>query len=124
MVEGLPAIKTSSVICKCCIVHKHPEHKFDWGKESCASSILGMIHSDINGLILTTYMNVSRYVLTFIDDFSRYTSVFFIKKKSEVLEKIIELKALVKNDSGRKIKSMRYDNGGEYISMEFMQIFS
>ena len=34
MAEGLPTIKTSSVIYKDCIVGKHPEHKFDWGKET------------------------------------------------------------------------------------------
>ena len=87
MVEGLPTIKTSKEICKSCIVGKHPKHKFDWGKASRASSILGLIHSDINKPMPTTSMNGSWYVLTFIDDFSRYTWVFFIKKKSEVLEK-------------------------------------
>ena len=51
-----------------------------------------------------TSMNGSRYVLTFIDDFSRYTWVFFIKKKSEVLEKFTELKALIENASGKNIK--------------------
>ena len=99
---------------------KHPEHKFDQGKACRASSISELLHSDISEPIPITYMNVSQYVLTFIDYFSRYTWVFFIKKKSEVLEKIIELKALVENASGRKIKYLRYDNGGEYISNEFL----
>ena len=70
-----------------------------------------MIHSDISDLILVTYMNGSRY-LTFIDDFLRYTWVFFLKKNSEVCEKISELKALTENASGLKIKILRYDNGG------------
>ena len=124
MVKGLPSIKATIGICKGCIVGKHPKHKFDWGKESRASSILGMIHSDINGPIPTTSMNGTRYILTFIDDFSRYTWVFFIKKKSEVLEKLIELKALIENAYGRKIKYMRYDNRDEYISHVFLQICS
>ena len=50
--------------------------------------------------------------------------MFFIKKKYEVLEKFIELKALVENASGKKIKYLRYDNGGEYISNELLYIFS
>ena len=107
MVEGLPSIKTSSGICKGCIVDKHLEHKFDRGKESCATSILGMIHSDIRGPMHTTSMSGSWYVLTFIYYFSRYTWVFFLKKKYEVLERFIEFKALVENASGRKIKSLR-----------------
>ena len=36
MVEGLPAIKSSTRICKGCVVGKHLEHKFDQGKESRA----------------------------------------------------------------------------------------
>ena len=47
MVEGLPVIKATTGICKGCVVGKHLEHKFDQGKESQASCILGLIHSDI-----------------------------------------------------------------------------
>ena len=115
MVKGLLAIKTSNGICKGCIVGKHPEHKFDRGKESHAKSILGLIHYDISGPIPTMSMSGSRYVLTFINDFSIYTCVFFLKKKSEVLERFIEFKAMVENATGRKIKYLRYDNGGDYI---------
>ena len=66
-----------------------------------------------------TSMNGSRYLLTFIDDFSRYTWVFFVKKKSEVCENFTELKALIENASRIKIKILRSDNGGEYVSNEF-----
>ena len=111
MIECIPTIKTSSGICKGCIVGKHPEHKFDQGKESHEKIILGLTHSDISGPMPTTSMSGSRYVLTFIDDLSRYNWVFFLKKKSEVLEKFIEFKALVENVSGRKIQYLRFDNG-------------
>ena len=69
-------------------------------------------------------MNGSRYVLTFIDDFSKYTWVFFIKNKSKVLEKFTKLKALIENASGLKIKILRYDNVGEYVINEFLHICS
>ena len=82
------------------------------------------MHSDIIGPMPITSMNGSSYVLNSIDDFSRYTWVFFIKKKSEVCEKFTELKALIENASGQKIKILRSDNGGEYISNEFLHIFS
>ena len=83
-----------------------------------------LIHSDISGPMPTTSMNGSRYFLTFIDDFSRYTWVFFIKKKSEVLEKFTELKALIENASGKKIKILRSDNDREYVSNELLHICS
>ena len=68
----------------------------------------------------TTSMNRSRYFLTLIDDFSRYTWAFFIKMKLEVLEKLTNLKALIENASSKKINILRYDNGWEYVSNEFL----
>ena len=124
MVEGLPVIKATTGICKGCVVGKHPEHKFDRGKANPATCILGLIHSDISGPMPITSMNGSRYILTFIDDFSRYTWVLFYKKKSDFLEKFTELKALIENASGKKIKILRSDNGREYVSNELLHICS
>ena len=63
-------------------------------------------------------------ILSFIDDFSSYTWVFFLKKKSEVCEKFSELKALIENSSGLKINILRSNNGVEYVSNDFLNIFS
>ena len=71
-----------------------------------------------------TSMNGPRYVFTFIDDFSRYTWVFFIKKKYEVCEKFTDLKALIENASGQKIKILRSDKGGEYVNNDLLHICS
>ena len=62
--------------------------------------------------------------MTFIDDFSRYTWVFFLKKKYAVCEKFSELKALIENASGIKIKIMRSDNGMDYVSNYLLHICS
>ena len=88
MVEVLPVVKATTGICKVCVVGKHPEHKFDRGKASRASCILGMIHFDISGPMPITSMNGSRYIMTFIDDFFRYTWVFFYRKEVGSLGKI------------------------------------
>ena len=111
MVEGLLVIKETTGICKGCVIGKHPEHKFDRWKENRATCILGLIYYDISGMMPITSMNVSRYILTFIDNFSRYTWVLFLKKKSKVCEIFSELKALIENASRIKIKILRSDNG-------------
>ena len=115
MVEYLLAIKSSKWICKGCIVGKHPEHKFDRGKESRVTCILGLIHSDIIGPMPITSMSGSIYVLTFIDDLSIFTWVYFLKTKLEVLEKITDFKTSVENDIGSNIEALRYYNGDENI---------
>ena len=58
----------------------------------------------------------SHYMLTFIDDFTRKTWVYFLKNKSEVFERFCTFKALVENQSGLHIKVLRTNRGGEYIS--------
>ena len=83
-----------------------------------------MIHSDIKGPIPITSMNVSRYILTSLMTFLDTHGSFFIKKKSEVLEKFTELKALIENASGKKINILRYDNGGEYTINSLLYIRS
>ena len=58
--------------------------------------------------------------MNFIDDFSRYCWVHFLKHKSEVFGLFKVFKALVENQSGRKLKVLRSDNGGEYVKSKFI----
>ncbi|KAE9278534.1 hypothetical protein PR003_g28491, partial [Phytophthora rubi] len=64
------------------------------------------------------------YAVTFIDDFSRHVTVYFMKKKAEVLEKFKMFKAGMENATGRKIKRIRSDNGGEYTGRLFKEYLS
>ena len=57
--------------------------------------------------------------MTFIDDFSRETYIYFIRNKSENFSKFKEFKALTEKQSGKFIKMLRSDGGGEYDSHEF-----
>lgn len=56
--------------------------------------------------------------MTFIDDCTRSVKVYFIKHKSEVLEKFKEFEAAATNEAGCKIRALRTDNGGEYMSSD------
>ena len=67
----------------------------------------------------STSLSGFEYYITFIDDFSRKTWIYFLKAKSEVFEKFKEFKALIDNLSDKKIKTLRSDNGREYTSKEF-----
>ena len=59
------------------------------------------------------------YVLTLTDDLSRYGYVYLIKHKSETFEKFKEFQNEVENKRDRKIKFLRSDHRGEYLSYEF-----
>ena len=47
-----------------------------------------------------------------------------MQKKSETYSKFCEFKALVEKESGKKVKSLRSENGGEFISSEFKDFSS
>jgi transposase InsO family protein len=59
------------------------------------------------------------YFLTFIDDFNRKIWIYFLRHKSETFAKFKEFKAEAEKHSGKYIKTLRSDGGGEYNSIEF-----
>ena len=60
----------------------------------------------------TNSFGKSSYFITFIDDYSRNCSVYFLKAKSEDLDTFKKFKDLVENEKGYKIKCLWTDHGG------------
>jgi hypothetical protein len=63
--------------------------------------------------------NDYRYFVTFTDDLSRYGYIYLMNHKSKTFEKFKEFQGEVKNQLDRKMKHLRSDRGGEYLSYEF-----
>jgi hypothetical protein len=89
-----------------------------------AEGVLQLIHSDVCGPMPSNSLSGYVYYVSFIDDYSHKTWVYFLKSKDEVFGKFKEFKALIENISERKIKILRSDSGGEYTSKEFVRIVS
>ena len=69
------------------------------------------MHSDVLGPVKVPSLGKSVHYVSFIDDSSRNTWIYFLKKKSEVFDKFKEFKALVENQTEKKIKVLSTDNG-------------
>ena len=95
MVDGLPDIHFSKGIFDGCVLGKHPQEKFNKGKTQRASSPLDLIHTDLMGPFLHPANNKAMYVLIFVDDFSRFTWISFLRKKIEVFQHLKDFKSLV-----------------------------
>ncbi len=106
-------------ICEGSVKGKHQRTSFPKDGATKASQLLEIVHIDVCGPMKTTLHGGARYFLTFIDDFSRKTHVYFLKVKGEVFEKFKQYKALVENEIGHKIKVLCSDNGGEFVSKKF-----
>ena len=61
----------------------------------------------------------SRYFVTFIDDYSKYTIAYTVKHKSEVLQNFKEHVDMAENFTGLRVKRVRSDNAQEYVSESF-----
>jgi transposase InsO family protein len=81
-----------------------------------------VIHNDLFGSIPITSLCESMYYVSFMDDFSRKTWIYFLRKKLEVFEKFKEFKSLVENQTNKKIKVLRTDNGDEFYGNYFEQL--
>jgi transposase InsO family protein len=54
------------------------------------------------------------YFLLFIDDCTRFTWVYFLRKKSHTFEYFKEFRSMVEKQTGKCIRILRSDQGGEY----------
>jgi transposase InsO family protein len=109
-----------------------------------ATKILELVHSDISGPMRTPTPEGHRFAINFVDDASRLVVIYLMKNKSEALQKLKEFEtnygtpqilnvgalkeelnapqSTMQNessDTSPRLRALRTDNGGEYISREF-----
>ena len=80
---------------------------------------LELIHSDVCGPMPTRSLGGAQYFVTFIDDATRKVWVYTIKSKDQTFSYFQRFLSSVENQYGKKVKALRSDNDGEYISKEF-----
>lgn len=119
MVHGLPKLQAASTICKDCVIGK--QHRDPIPKRSTwrATQRLQLIHAGICGPITPISNSNKRYLISFIDDFSRKTWIYFLVEKSEALCTFKNFKSCVEKETGAYIKCLRTDRGGEFTSHDF-----
>jgi len=83
------------------------------------SELLEIIHSDLYGPMRVKSNGKARYVVTFIDDYSKWCEIRLLRRKDEVLNAFKDYKAFVEKQTGRNIKHLQSDNGKEYRNKEF-----
>jgi transposase InsO family protein len=84
---------------------------------SWASACFEIIHTDVWGMSLSHAQY--RYFVTFIDDYSRFTRVYFLHSKADMFSIFQTFVALVETQFSTKLKILRSDSRGEYMSRDF-----
>lgn len=119
MVQGLPILKNQPKLCTICMTGKQQRLSFPQKSTWRASRPLQLIHSDICGPITPESHSHKRYILTFIDDYSRKMWSYFLHAKYEAFDTFKRFKSLIEKATGCNITCLCTDRGGEFNSSEF-----
>ena len=116
VVTGVPQISIEHQdVCRGGVLGKFAKASFP-SSDSRSAGILFLVHTDVCWPMSRKSLSGCEYYLTFIDDYSRKTWIYFLKTKSQVFKRFQEFKSLVENQTRKRIKVLRSDNGGEYSS--------
>ena len=105
--------------CEQCVIGKKKRVKFGTAIHN-TEGILDYIHTDVWGPTKMASLGGKHYFVTFVDDFSKRVWVYTLKSKDEVFETFLVWKKMVENQTERKIKVLRSDNGTEYRNDQFL----
>ena len=89
--------------------------KFGTGQQRTKGT-LDYIHADLWGPSRTPSHLGARYFLSMVDDYSRKLWIFILKTKDEVDDCFENWKTLIENQTRKKIKRFKTDNGLEFCS--------
>ncbi len=124
-VSGKVFREKKTLVCEPCILGKQTRESFP--KESMSEEStepLQLVHMDVCGPMPKASKGGSRYLATFLDDYSKLSVVQPLKKKSNVAAVTKRVLARLELQTGKKIKVVQTDRGGEYVNEEMTTLLS
>jgi transposase InsO family protein len=82
------------------------------------SKPLELLHMDLFGPVAYLSIRGSKYGLVTVDDFSRFTWVFFLQDKTETQGTLNRFLRRAQNEFELKVKKIRRDNGSEFKNLQ------
>ncbi|WJZ95359.1 hypothetical protein VitviT2T_014135 [Vitis vinifera] len=117
----LGSVSKDNFDCTSCQLGKQPALPFN-NSDSISKSIFELIHSDVWGPSPVASIGGSRYFVVFIDDYSRYSWIFPMKSRSEILSIYSNFAKMVETQFSKRIKTFRSDNALEYTQHAFQAL--
>ncbi|GJS58379.1 retrovirus-related pol polyprotein from transposon TNT 1-94 [Tanacetum coccineum] len=115
MVNGLPKFKYSKDhLCSTCERGKSKKSSHPPNLVPSTHSKLELLRMDLCRLIKVATINGKKYILVIVDDYYRFTWVYFLHTKDETLEIIKKSIAQVQLNYNAKVYKIRTDNGTEF----------
>ncbi|GKB54778.1 retrovirus-related pol polyprotein from transposon TNT 1-94 [Tanacetum coccineum] len=105
--------------CSSCKKGKHHRASFKTKQTSFIKKCLHLLHIDLFGPVTPRSINHEKYTLVIVDEYSRYTWVYFLKKKSQAPKTIMSFIKRVENQNDIKVKQLRTDNDESLDAIKF-----
>ncbi|GKC49589.1 retrovirus-related pol polyprotein from transposon TNT 1-94 [Tanacetum coccineum] len=123
LVVGLPSLTFSKdKTCSACEKGKHHRASFKTKRSFSINKCLHLLHMNLFGPVKPQSISHNKYTLVIVDEYSRYTWVFCLKKKSDAADCIISFIRKIENLNEVKVKELRSDNGTEFKNYKFEEI--
>ena len=106
--------------CEACIAGKSTKPAAKHYPETRSEQPLERLHADLIGPFKKQWLS-KKYILTMMDDFSRYCVAIPIRAKSDTKEKVKEWISLLENQTPHKVQSIQADWGGEFQNHDLMK---
>ncbi|GJT63321.1 retrovirus-related pol polyprotein from transposon TNT 1-94 [Tanacetum coccineum] len=115
LVAGLPSLTFSKdKTYSACEKGKHHRASFKTKRLFSINKCLHLLHMNLFGPVKPQSISHNKYTLVIVDEYSRYTWVFCLKKKSDAVDRIMSFIRKMENLNEVKAKELRSDNGTEF----------
>ncbi|GJS10033.1 retrovirus-related pol polyprotein from transposon TNT 1-94 [Tanacetum coccineum] len=115
LVDGLPKFKYGKDhLCSACERGKSKKASHPPKLIPSDYSKLELLHMDLCGPMRVVSVNEKKYLLVIVDDFSRFTWVYFLRSKDKTPEIIKKFIAQAQLNYKAKVCKIRTDNGTEF----------
>ena len=115
-IKGMPLELEGEVgLCESCLQGKQKKQPFP-ARSRTATEKLELVHSDLVGPLGKRSRGGAQYLLTIVDDFTRYTWVILLRLKSEVPKALTEWAIREQNQQEKRLKVLRTDRGREFVN--------
>src|SRR5438270_6556877 len=111
----------SSNKCETCRFAKQIATSFS-SSDHISNACFDLVHSDVWGPSPVSSISGYAYYICFIDDFSRYTWVYLMRHRSEVLQIYTDFTNMIFTQFQRRIKIFRSDGAKEFLSSSMQNL--
>ncbi len=102
MVLGFPSDTSNFSLCEHCLVGKQHKTPFPKGLATHVCTFLELVHSNVCGPKPTNSIKIFSYFVIYVDNFSRFIGIYFLKHKYEMFNNFQNYKAFIENPTNHK----------------------